>query len=160
MLVNAIYWEERYPRLVTREWACRNYVSGFSPRLKVIGDISCDIGGSIELTLKSTKPDSPCFCYDPKTGSHCDGVAGPGPAIMAIDNLPCEFPRESSVYFSTVLSEMVSHLAQADWQADFDRLELPLHLKKAVIVHKGVLTPAYRYLASSLAPAAKSANSP
>jgi saccharopine dehydrogenase (NAD+, L-lysine forming) len=152
VLVNAIYWEERYPRLVTREWARRNYVAGSQPRLKVIGDISCDIEGSIELTLKATKPDSPCFVYDPATDTIHEGVSGNGPAIMAIDNLPCEFPRESSQYFSAVLCDMISGLAAADWQADFDHLDLPACLKKAVIVHRGELTPSYRYLQQYLIP--------
>jgi len=146
VLVNGIYWEERYPRLVTLEWARRNCASDAHPRLKVIGDISCDIGGSIEITRKATKPDSPCFVYDPATDTVCDGVSGPGPAIMAIDNLPCEFPLESSQYLSVALRDIVRDLAAADWQAEFERLNLPAHLKKAVIVYKGELTPAYRYL--------------
>jgi saccharopine dehydrogenase (NAD+, L-lysine-forming) len=151
VLVNGIYWEERYPRLVTREWARRNCASDAHPRLKVIGDISCDIEGSIEITRKATKPDAPCFFYDPDTDTVRDGVCGPGPAIMAIDNLPCEFPLESSQYLSAVLRDIVCDLAAADWQTDFERLNLPAHLKRAVIVYQGELTPAYRYLQPHLA---------
>ena len=148
VLINAIYWEERYPRLVTRAWAREKYLGSVRPRLKVIGDISCDIEGSIELTLKISKPDNPCFVYDPVTDTVQDGIAGNGPAIMAVDNLPCEFPRESSQYFSSVLRDMVRALAAADWQADFELLDLPPHLKKAIIVHNGELTPSYQYLQS------------
>ena len=43
-------------------------------------------------------------------------------------------------------------LAAADWQSDFDQLQLPPHLKKAVIVHKGELTPGYAFLKKFLAP--------
>jgi hypothetical protein len=46
---------------------------------------------------------------------------------------------------------MVAGLAAAHWSADFDQLDLPAHLKKAVVVHKGELTPAYRYLSQHLA---------
>ena len=70
---------------------------------------------------------------------------------MAVDNLPCEFPRESSEYFSAVLRDMVGSLAAANWQVDFAELDLPVHLKKAVIVHKGELAPSYRYLRQYLA---------
>lgn len=150
VLVNAIYWEPRYPRLVTREWARRSYLGGPPPRLKVIGDISCDIEGSIELTLKATEPDNPCFVYLPSEDAIRDGLEGDGPVIMAVDNLPCEIPRESSQYFSSVLREMVSPLSGADWSADFESLNLPSHLKRAVIVHKGELAPSYRYLQKSL----------
>jgi len=146
ILVNAIYWEPRYPRLVTKKWAKENYLASTPPRLKVIGDISCDIEGSIELTLKATQPDQPCYVYDPARDAIRDGVIGNGPVVMAVDNLPCELPRESSQSFSAALREMVADLAGANWQSDFSRLELPPYLKNALIVHKGELTPHYQYL--------------
>ena len=150
MLVNAAYWDERYPRLVTRRWARESYGGGGEPRLQVIADISCDIEGGIELTLKSTQPDAPCFTYDVQSDAVEMGCSGAGPAIMAVDNLPCELPRESSQYFSHVLRDMVPALAAADWRAAFDELELPPHLERAVIVHRGELTPAYRHLKEHL----------
>ena len=150
MLMNTIYWEEKYPRLVTHKWAKANYGPDKSPRLKVIGDISCDIEGSIEMTLKAPQPDTPCYVYDPANRSITDGVQGNGPVIMAVDNLPCEIPRESSEHFSKVLRDMVPHLAQADFVSDFGSLHLPSYLKKAVVTHRGELTPGFRYLQDSL----------
>ena len=146
VLVNAIYWEPRYPRLVTRKWAKSNYAPGRSPRLKVIGDISCDVEGSVELTVRTTQPDNPWYVYLAGEDRVRDGLDGDGPVIMAVDNLPCEIPKESSEYFCTVLKDMVPALANADWRSPFDALDLPGCLKRAVIVHKGELTPAYRYL--------------
>jgi alanine dehydrogenase len=146
VLLNTIYWDERYPRLVTREWARANYGPDREARLQVIGDISCDVEGSIELTLNTTQPDEPCFVYDPVTDSATPGVEGSGPVVMAVDNLPCELAREASEHFSHVLRTMVPELARADWSADFETLDLPSHLKKAVIVHRGALTPDYQYL--------------
>jgi alpha-aminoadipic semialdehyde synthase len=150
VLVNCIYWEPRYPRLVTREWARQNYLPGSAPRLKVIGDISCDIEGSVELTVRATDPDHPCYVYLPEQDSGRDGVEGNGPVIMAVDNLPCEIPRESSQYFSSVLRDMVGPLVDADWQVPFETLDLPPYLKRAVIVHNGRLTPDYRYIQKHL----------
>lgn len=150
VLVNCIYWERRYPRLVTREWARKNYLPGCAPRLKVIGDISCDIEGSVELTLRATEPDHPCYVYLPEQDSVRDGVEGNGPVIMAVDNLPCEVPRESSEYFSSVLRNMVAPLVNTDWQVPFEKLELPPYLKRAVIVHQGCLTPDYQYIQEHL----------
>lgn len=152
VLVNAIYWDKRYPRLVTREWVKRNYGKDRQARLQMIGDISCDIEGSIEITLKETTPDAPCVTYDPESDSIRPGYKGIGPVIMAVDNLPCEFPREASEFFSRVLREMVGPLSAADWGADFERLNLPEALKKAVIVHQGKLTPSYAYLEKHLNP--------
>ena len=150
VLVNCIYWDARYPRLVTREWARKNYLPGRAPRLKVIGDISCDIRGSVELTVRATEPDHPCYVYLPEQDRGWDGVEGNGPVIMAIDNLPCEFPRESSQYFSSVLRDMVAPLLNNDWRVPFERLDLPPYLKRAVIVHQGRLTPDYQYIQKHL----------
>jgi alpha-aminoadipic semialdehyde synthase len=146
VLVNTIYWDERYPRLVTRDWARRTHGAGSGGRLQVIGDISCDIEGSIEMTLKATMPDEPCFTYDPATDEVRMGCEGPGPVVMAVDNLPCELPRESSQHFSASLRSMVPALAAADWTADLESLQLPPELKTALIVHRGELTPDYRHL--------------
>lgn len=161
VLVNAIYWEPRFPRLVTKEWVRARYVEGAAePRLKVIGDISCDIDGSIEMTVKATEPDNPVFVWEPAEEKERDGVEGVGPVIMSVDNLPCELARESSMHFSSVLKTMVPDIAKADWQADFEKLALPSHLTKALIVHKGQLTPAYAYLAKSLAAAGAAKQTP
>ena len=146
VLVNSIYWDLQYPRLVTRKWARAAWGGGRQPRLQVIGDISCDLEGAIELTTRPTMPDEPCYVAVPETGDTVPGVVGPGPAIMAVDNLPCEVPRESSEYFSSVLSEMIPALARADFSVRFESLLLPAHLKKAVIAHRGALAPDYRYL--------------
>ena len=146
VLVNTTYWDERYPRLVTKRWAGESYGVGGTARLSVIGDISCDVEGGIELTLRATRPDEPCYVYDPRSGTAEAGTAGHGPAIMAVDNLPCEFSREASESFSAALRGMVDSIARADWEADFAALDLPAYLKQAVIVHKGGLTPPYEQL--------------
>ncbi len=150
VLVDTIYWDERYPRLVTRDWARRHYGPGRSARLQVIGDISCDIEGSIELTVRATHPDAPCYVWEPARDAAVDGIEGDGPVIMAVDNLPCELPRESSRHFSAVLREMVPALAAADWSRPETELGLPPHLARALIVHRGELTPPYRYLEKHL----------
>lgn len=150
VLMNTIYWDTQYPRLVTRKWARANYGPERQPRLQVIGDISCDLEGGIELTARMTTPDAPCYVVVPDSGELLAGVEGPGPVIMAVDNLPCEVPRESSQYFSRVLSEMIPALARADFTVGFESLLLPPHLKKAVIAHRGSLAPDYRYLQEPL----------
>ena len=146
VLLNTIYWTERYPRLVTRQWVRDNP----DPRLQAIGDISCDYEGSIEITLHSTMPDEPSFVYDAATDTVTAGVDGSSPAVMAVDNLPCEVARESSEHFSSVLRTLVPALSNCDWSASFADLDLPPELKTAVIVHQGELTPDYRYLEKHL----------
>jgi len=144
-LVNCIYWTEDYPRLVTKADARRLQESGDS-RLRVIGDISCDIEGSIEFTRKSTEPDRACYVYDAIGDRWTDGVEGEGIAIMAVDNLPCELPREASAAFSRALKDFIPALAAADFSRPIDKLGLPPELAGAIITHQGALAPDYRYL--------------
>lgn len=148
-LVNCIYWEPKYPRLVSVEAAKRLYADG-QPKLRVIGDISCDVEGGIEITVKATEPDDPIYVIDPKTGSIQSGVEGHGPVMMVVDILPSELPRESSAYFSNILKAFIPDIASADYASDFNALDLPAPLKRAVICHQGMLAPDYQYIQKSL----------
>lgn len=153
VLVNCIYWDDRYPRLLTLDQCRRLWASGRRPRLRVIGDISCDVGGSIECTVKATDPGNPVYVYEPSSGKARDGFVGEGPVVMAVDILPAEIPREASIDFSRVLKRLLPDLAKADFSKRFAEVSLPDELKRAVVVYRGELTPDYAYLASFLADA-------
>ncbi|MDX1388022.1 MAG: hypothetical protein R3344_02475, partial [Acidobacteriota bacterium] len=120
------------------------------PRLRVIGDISCDVEGAIECTLKATQPDDPVYVYLPAEDRIVPGVAGRGPAVLAVDNLPAELPRESSRDFGDALLPFVGSIARADFGAPLERLDLPDEIKRGIIVLRGELTPDYAYLAEHL----------
>jgi len=151
VLINCIYWEPKYPRLVTKD-ALRRLFEGDSPRLRVIGDISCDIEGGVESTVKATEPDDPVYVYLPAEDRVVSGVEGAGPVVMAVDILPSELPREASTYFSQILAGFVPAIAGADYAVDYAALDLPPELKRAVIAHRGELTPDYVYLTEHLDP--------
>lgn len=146
ILINAIYWDDRYPRLVTKDFLRSNTEIANNLRLHIIGDISIDINGAIEPTAKATTPDNPLFVYNPKSDDIKDGYKGEGIAIMAVDNLPCELPRDSSRSFSEILWHFVPSIAHTDYSLLFDQLTLPNEIKKAVILHNGQLTPPYAYI--------------
>jgi len=145
VLVNCIYWEPEYPRLVSRG-DIRDLFSGEHPRLRVIGDISCDTEGAIEVTLRATEPDDPVYVYLPSADSIVSGIEGDGPVVMAVDILPSELPREASEFFSGKLKGLIPAMAAANYEAPFDECKLPSELKRAVIAYRGELTPDYRYL--------------
>ncbi len=150
MLINGIYWDRRYPVMVSVN-AVERLFSGDRPRLKVIGDITCDIGGSIEVTGKPTSPDEPCFVYDVRSGKMIDGVAaGHGPVVMAVDNLPCEFPREASDDFGQALLPFLPTLCSLDFSAPDVMERLPAEIRPALILLNGNLTDPYCYLESYL----------
>jgi alpha-aminoadipic semialdehyde synthase len=150
LLVNGIYWDERYPRLVTFEDLRQLWSGATPPALRVIGDVSCDLGGSIQCTVKATKPDEPSYVVHPEDGRISMGVEGRGPVILAVDNLPAELSRESSLFFSEQLRPFVGPLTTADRSVPFDRYVLPAPLRRAVIAYNGELTPDYQYIAEAL----------
>ena len=146
MLFNCIYWTDEYPRFVSKNSIKDLFQKEASPRLRIIGDISCDIGGSIEFTEKATTPSDPVFVYDPMADRIIDGIEGRGVAVMAIDNLPAEIPLESSVFFSTAIKPYIPEIALADYRTSFKNCRLPDPIKKAVVLYKGELTPDYEYM--------------
>ena len=149
VLVNCIYWEPRYPRLVTREYLRKRLEAG-ALRLQVIGDITCDIEGSIESTVRATEPDNPVYVFDPRSGETQDGVEGEGPVVMAVEILPTELPRESSAFFSRILAGLLPELARADLHKPLEQSGLPPEVRRAVIAYHGRLAPSYTYLEEPL----------
>jgi alpha-aminoadipic semialdehyde synthase len=145
--MNCIYWSSQYPRLVTKEFIKNYFKTNNNRKLKVIGDISVDVNGAIEFTEKTTSPDNPVFTYNPLNDQITDGYTGEGVVVMAVDNLPCELPQESSKYFSETLMRFIPEIINADFNVNnFENLKMPLEIKKAIILFKGKLTPSYTYI--------------
>ncbi len=142
LLVNAIYWTEASPRFLTKEY----FKSKDEHKLDVICDITCDIDGAVEFTVKSTPSDNPAYVYNPKDDSITDGYDGNGILDIAVDNLPTELPRNSSIEFSDSLSKFVAGIVNADKTKLLDEAGFPNEIKRAVIVYNGELTPKYKYL--------------
>ena len=149
VMVNCIYWTPRYPRLVTRE-QLRTLYAGGAPRLRVIGDISCDVEGSVEATLEARGPGNPVYTYDVHEDNIVDSVGVTGPVIMAVENLPAELPREASNTFSTALLPFIPELVSADFTGSFEQTNLPGPLRRATILYRGKLTPDFAYLQEHL----------
>lgn len=145
LLANCMYWDAKYPRIVTKEYLEKLYKKG-KPKLTVIGDITCDSDGSIECTHKGTTIVDPIYVYNPFTGEAKSGFEGEGLMIMPVEILPAELPRDASTAFSNFLISFVPAIAKADYSKDFNDLELPNPIKKALILHKGELTKDFQYL--------------
>lgn len=142
ILLQTPYWDDDYPRQLPRELMIRRA----DDLPEVIGDISCDIEGSLECTVKASLIDEPAFTYDPETHEIVDGIHHHGPSVMSIDHLPCELARDASAHFSENLSRHMDELMTMDLSKDLDSCGLDRELKDATIVYKGELTPRFQYL--------------
>jgi alpha-aminoadipic semialdehyde synthase len=149
--VNGIYWEPGQPRVVGLDDLRALFLQDPQPRLRVIGDISCDLHGSIEANVKVTTPGDPVYVYDVVSCEAVEGVAGRGPVILAVDNLPCELPVDASQHFGDALLRFVPALARCDWSRPFASLDLQDEISRAIVVHRGRLTPRFAALAGHLA---------
>jgi alpha-aminoadipic semialdehyde synthase len=145
-IVNGIFWTPKYPRFVTKTFLKRLYGAGGQPRLRVIGDITCDIDGSIECTVEATDPENPVYVYDPFRDQATLGFEGTGPVVLAVYNLPAELPLEASTYFSGILKEHVPAIAQGNYKGSFADCGLPVVIRRAVVLYRGELAPDYTYL--------------
>ncbi|MBW6479216.1 MAG: hypothetical protein K0B37_07290 [Bacteroidales bacterium] len=145
ILMNCMYWDTRYPQIFTKEFARKLYKEG-EPKIKVIGDVTCDPDGSIAFTHKGTEIEDPVFVYNPHSGEPTMGFKGDGILVMAVDILPSELPRDSSEAFGDALVNFIKPIADTDFESDFEKIGLPSPIKKAMILHKGKLTPDYEYI--------------
>ncbi len=144
LLINAMYWDTRYPRLISNNYLKYNYSN--EHKLIAIGDITCDPKGSIECTIDCTTIENPVFVFDAKTGNKTDGFEGEGISLMGVDILPSELPRESSEGFSNALFDFVNKIVTCDYSKPFSELQLPPPIKRGLILHNGNFTPEFKYM--------------
>ncbi len=135
LLIACAYWDPAAPRLFSEADTRRPDF-----KLDTIADVTCDVDGSIPLTKRSTTIEAPAFDYDRATGELGPAYAQPGAiTVMAVDNLPCELPRNASRDFGRqLLDQLFPHLLGGDPAGA---------LARATIASSGHLRPRYEYLA-------------
>jgi hypothetical protein len=107
-------------------------------RIKYIADISCDINGPIASTIRSSTIAEPFYGYNPETETEVDFREKDSILVMAVDNLPCELPKDASEGFGEMFME---HVIPAFFNNDKDGV-----LERARMTQNGKLTPRFSYL--------------
>jgi len=107
-------------------------------KLSVVADISCDIDGPVACTIRPSTIQSPIYGYDPESEKEVDFKNANAIAVMAVDNLPCELPKDASEGFGkTFVDKIIPSFFNAD---AFGILE------RSRMTKNGQLTPAFSYL--------------
>ena len=106
--------------------------------IKVVADVSCDIDGPVACTIKPSTIANPIYGYDPDAESVVDFKTEGAIVVMAVDNLPCELPKDASEGFGEMFLE---HVIPAFYNGDKDGI-----LKRAKMTENGKLTERYAYL--------------
>lgn len=127
------FYGSNAPYLFTREDAKH---SDF--RINLVADISCDIDGPVASTIRPSTIADPFYGYNPKTEKEVAFDAKGAITVMAVDNLPCELPKDASEGFGETFLE---HVLPAFFNNDEREI-----LKRAKITEKGKLTKRFNYL--------------
>ena len=108
ILISAHYWDPSSPKIF------QNEDLKVLQNLKIVGDITCDINGSVPTTIRSTTIEEPNYWIERYTLKEID-ENNDGIAVMAVDNLPSELPRDSSTEFSEgIIKEVLPFLLKED----------------------------------------------
>jgi len=134
LFIAAAYWDPNAPVLFRREQILQDDF-----KIRVIADITCDIEGSIPSTKRATSIENPVYDYD--AGN--DEIRNPftdeaNITVMAVDNLPCELPKDASNDFGKQLIEYILPPLLGD---DADGI-----IRRAKITEQGKLAEPYLYL--------------
>ena len=107
-------------------------------KIKVVGDVSCDINGPIACTLRASTIENPNYGYLASEHKEVDVFHPAAIVVMAVDNLPCEIPKDASEGFGTMF---LQHVIPAFFNSDKDGV-----LARAKMTEKGKLTPRFSHL--------------
>ena len=121
------------PVILTREMLKAN-----DCKIKVVADVSCDIDGPIACTLRSSTIAEPLYGYLPDENKEVDVFHPAAIVVMAVDNLPCELPKDASEGFGEMF---LGQVFPAFFNNDKDGI-----LHRAKITENGKLTPRFSYL--------------
>jgi saccharopine dehydrogenase (NAD+, L-lysine forming) len=134
MLIMAAYWDPRAPVLFMPD-----HMKADDFNIRVIGDITCDLNGSVPSTIRTSTFNDPYYDFNPFTGKEEAAFSNPrNITVMAIDNLPCGLPREASEDFGHTLTNQVMGCIMKE---DGDNV-----ISRAVIADQGQLMPRFGYL--------------
>lgn len=134
LLIACAFWDPSAPVLFQREDILRDDFD-----VRIIADITCDIEGSIPSTKQPSTIDDPIYDYNPSDDTVEQALTDEGNiTVMAVDNLPCELPRDASMSFGDELvNNVIPHLLGNDEKGIIHR---------ATITREGSLTDNYSYL--------------
>ena len=134
MYIPCHFWSAKSPIILTQE-----DLKSVENRIKVIADISCDVNGPIAATIRASKIGDPIFGYDPQTGEEVNYLNEGAIAVMSIDNLPCELPKDASEDFG---NELLRHVLPRLFGEDPDNMIA----KGSQTNLDGELTEGFKYL--------------
>ncbi len=134
MFIACHFWDNLSPVFMTIDDMRANDF-----KMSLIADVSCDVNGPIPSTVRASTIKDPFYGFNPKKAKECDKFDDKNITVMAVDNLPGEYPRNSSHGFATqLLDNVLPSLFGADKDAIIERA--------AITTKEGKLSAKFAYL--------------
>jgi hypothetical protein len=108
-------------------------------RINLVADVSCDIDGPVASTIRPSTIADPFYGYNPQTEQEVAFDAKGAITVMAVDNLPCELPKDASEGFGETF---VEHVIPAFFNND----ERGILKRAKITTADGKLTERFKYL--------------
>lgn len=136
MFIAGHFYGEGSPKLLSRDDLESSDIA-----IRYIADISCDINGPIASTIRASTIANPFYGYLVSEHKEVSFDHPNAIAVMAVDNLPCELPRDASEGFGEKFLDLII--------PSFFNNDKKEVLKRARITNKqGELTERYSYLSN------------
>lgn len=134
VLVSAHFWAPEAPVYLSRE-----DLADPTLRVRFIGDVTCDIQGSLKSTLRSSTHDEPYYDYNPATCQEEPAFSNDSNiSVMAVDTCPNALALDTSAYFGDMLMQ---HVLIPLLKREHSNI-----IQRSTILEKGKLTPHFAYL--------------
>lgn len=136
VLISCHYWGPEDPVYLKKEDLRNPEV-----KIKVIGDVTCDIMGSVQSTLRASTHQNPFYDYNPYAEKEEEAFSSDkNITVMAVDTLPNALALDTSEYFGkTLVKYVIEDILNG-------RMESSDVIERATILKNGKLTERFAYL--------------
>ena len=138
MYIACHYWDSRAPFIFSRE-----DLKDENWKISMVADVSCDIDCAVASTIRPSTIADPFYGYNKQTEAEDDFMKEEVVGVMAVDNLPCELPKDASVDFGQMFIDHVLEPLTGNDPHDI--------IWRASETKDGKLTPHFAYLEDYIA---------
>lgn len=138
MYIACHYWDSRAPFIFSRE-----DLRDENWKISIVADVSCDIDCAVASTIRPSTIADPFYGYNKQTEAEDDFMKEEVVGVMAVDNLPCELPKDASVDFGQMFIDHVLEPLTGNDPQDI--------IWRASETKDGKLTPHFAYLEDYIA---------
>lgn len=131
IMISCHFWQNNAPKYLTLDMLS-------TTKIDTIADVTCDINGSIETTIRPSTHDNPFYAIDKNTTNEVPYDAPNSIGVMAVDTCPNALPRDASEDFGDqIMQYLIPEILKEGDSKMIDR---------ATIIKHGTLNLPFAYM--------------